>query len=327
MIMFNRRVTRSVFAAAAAFLMLLAAMPTKAHALTGAAADYNAIIFGDFIAPSGSDVEGRLAVGGNAALGSYSVGDKLSAGEIAANPDVLVVGGNLTGTTGRVYFGNAQVGGTANVGGSFTVDGVLGSTLPFNFANVEQELKDLSGILDAMATNGSTLNQWGGLTLTGTDSDTNVFRLTTSELESAHTLNIATPNGSTAIVNIVGESGGLTNMGIFGSDRTKTLFNFINATHVNLSGIGVEGSILAPFAAINGGPGVTYGQVVAASWDGAHQINHVPFGGDLPTPDPTPGPTPGIGPVIATPEPTTALLGFITAGFVALGASHRRRIL
>jgi hypothetical protein len=61
------------------------------------------------------------------------------------------------------------------------------------------------------------------------------------------------------------------------------------ATTLTLSGISVEGSILAPFAHVDNPQGVILGTIIAASWNGPMQQNHQPFTGDLPCEEPEPG--------------------------------------
>src|SRR6185295_12199182 len=56
----------------------------------GTAGGFNLFVLGN-LTQSGSDTEGRMAVGGNATLASYSVGARLTGAS-----DVLVVGGNLS---------------------------------------------------------------------------------------------------------------------------------------------------------------------------------------------------------------------------------------
>jgi choice-of-anchor A domain-containing protein len=61
----------------------------------GTALNYNALIFGSLTNVNGGDTEGWLAVGGDANLTSWGVGNRLT-----PNPasDALIVGGNLTYT-------------------------------------------------------------------------------------------------------------------------------------------------------------------------------------------------------------------------------------
>jgi choice-of-anchor A domain-containing protein len=87
----------------------LLALPSVGRATgpLGAMDDFNVLTFGDF--HSSSDVEGKLAVGGNAFLSSFSVASHLNAS--ANGTDTLVVGGNLNYTGGSVAYGNLACGG------------------------------------------------------------------------------------------------------------------------------------------------------------------------------------------------------------------------
>ena len=93
-----------LFAAALVVLTSLSAMASPLS--LGVAGDYNTFIFNNFTATS--DTQGRLAVGGNMNVSGYSVGDQLPAN----SGDVLVVGGDLTYSSGRVYNGDVVVGGS-----------------------------------------------------------------------------------------------------------------------------------------------------------------------------------------------------------------------
>lgn len=88
-------------------IALGAALALFAPAVASAdtAADYNLFVLKD-MAYRGSDTEGRVAVGGNANLSSYSVGDKA-----AANTVNLVVGGNIVANGGSTK-GQTIIGGT-----------------------------------------------------------------------------------------------------------------------------------------------------------------------------------------------------------------------
>src|SRR6202035_5655050 len=76
----------------------------------GAANDFSVFIHNNFNA-SFSDVQGRLAVGGNANITGYSVGDALASN----GGDTLVVGGDLNLSNGQVNHGDIAVGGAANI--------------------------------------------------------------------------------------------------------------------------------------------------------------------------------------------------------------------
>jgi len=250
----------------------------------GVAAPYNGFFFEDFSAPS-SDTEGRLAAGGHVSINNYSVGDKLNP-ETAG--DVLVVGGDLTFPSGRVYYGNILVGGSAAGVGAPVINGLdpdavlmENATLPVDFAQAEIDLKARSEQLQNLAANGSFDFRWGGLYLEGDGtSELQVFQLDGAEVLSAHTFDVTgIPNGAWVVFNISGTQTGLTNMSLSSlqTHRRRVLFNFYEATELTLNGIGVEGSILAPWAVVNQPQGVIAGQIIAKSWNGIMQLNHHPL--------------------------------------------------
>jgi choice-of-anchor A domain-containing protein len=106
-----------------------------------------------------------------------------------------------------------------------------------------------------------------------------------SDLASASNIVVAGVDPSaTLIINVHGTTasmqGGMDSF--FAAHNSHVLFNFIDATTLNFSGIGLEGSILAPNADIHGQSGVIWGQVVGASWTGNMQINQVYYDGYVP---------------------------------------------
>ncbi|MDD4732655.1 MAG: choice-of-anchor A family protein [Desulfovibrio sp.] len=248
----------------------------------GVAGDFNTFVFNDF--QGSSDTEGRLAVGGNARLDHYSVGDKLPAG----SGDVLVVGGDLTYTGGRVYNGDIRVGGAANLPGyDLTHEGEthVGAGLPFSFAAEEARLKALSQTLAQTGATGSSTFQWGTITLAGNGSATQVFNLDGQQLLDANNIAFTgIADGAIVVINVSGTQAGLANMGMQGFEgiRENVVFNFHEATNLLISGVGVQGSILAPLAHVDAQGGVIWGTTVASSWDGPTQQGHAPFEGDLP---------------------------------------------
>ncbi len=270
---------------------LLFPMLAGASAL-GTAGEFNTFIFGDYACTS--DAEGRVAVGGNMRVGSYSVADKLTPAEVAKyNSDMLIVGGNLTFTSGRVYYGNIIVGGSASLGHANVADGSVFegvAPLPVDFAAEEAYLKALSLKLSEQPSTGRVRNQWGNLKLSGDgQSDLQVFYLKGKDVLNAWGFSLqSVPQGATVLINISGRSAGLTNMNLesIAPFQKKILFNFYEATNLKLGGIAVRGSILAPLASVNNPMGVIWGTIIAASWNGAMQQNHVPFTGELPQPAP-----------------------------------------
>ncbi len=296
-------------------LLLLVMLPGVAVASSvslGTAGQYNTFIFNDF--SGSSDTEGRLAVGGDAFLDGYSVGAKITTGG-----DVMVVGGSFSMTSGNVYNGDARVGSTNSVPGyDFTPQGdyFVGGPSPINFAKEESYLKTLSTNLSQQVANGIAELKYGNnMFLTGDGASAlQVFQLDGADLLNSGVLwlnNVA--QDATLLLNVSGSLAGLTNMNLIelASIREKVLFNFYETDILQLAGVGVQGSILAPFADVLNPQGVIHGTIIASSFAGHMQQNHQPFTGELPG-SPTPVPESG----------TLILLGLGLLG--VYGASRRK---
>ena len=274
--------------------------PAEVGCGLGTAGEFNTFVFGDFSGWN-SDTEGRLAAGGNVTLLSYGLGDKLTPGEYE---DVLIVGGHLTATNGQANNGNVLVGGTATLTGFNIVGGHLfdkKSPLPIDFAAEEDYLKTLSQELAMLPPTGTAKKIYGGsLKLTGNDNSNSrrqVFYVNGAELLTMYGVSPleGIPSGATIVVNVSGTSSGLTNMSMAAFDdsvKQKVLFNFYEATELKISGIGVKGSILAPYAHLeNPENGHIDGTLIAASVGGNMQggfLEQHPFAftGDLPCVEP-----------------------------------------
>ncbi|MEW5841947.1 MAG: choice-of-anchor A family protein, partial [Bacteroidota bacterium] len=246
----------------------------------GVAKDYNLFVLEDVTQPS-SDTQGKVAVGHNASFSNYSIGDQLPAN----SGDVLIVGNDLTFTSGAIYNGNVVYGHATNLplpgvsisGGTLRKDNVI------DFAAAKAYLEGLSTTLSTHTVNGTTTFQYGGLTLNGTDPYLNVFKVNGSDLSTANNFTIDVPNGSAVLVNIDGTTvswtGGHT---VNGTAINNVLYNFYQATSLTIQGIDIRGSILAPFAAVNFVSGVQNGQMICKSLTGMGQFNYQMFDGNIP---------------------------------------------
>jgi choice-of-anchor A domain-containing protein len=305
-----------VLAAVLAVSAPIAALtPAVAHA--DSAASYNLFVLGDMNVKS-SDVEGRVAAGGNVKLDSYSVGALAP-----ANTVNLVVGGNLTAGVngGGSTHGLTIVGGTATYH-NWSSAGLQphGTPLPVDFGAEAIRLDALTDTIAGFADTGVVGTvPWGGqFTVDATAAGQNVFDITGAQLASSNTFTIDLHNsGQTVIIDVSGTadhfSGGLS---IVGGDASQVLWNFSDATTLSFANIGMLGSVLAPKADYQGGWGVLTGQLIVKDFTdklGSTQINNGhDFRGNL-----LDAPPPGV------PEPSAWPLMIL--GFGAIGAALRRR--
>ncbi|WP_180542270.1 choice-of-anchor A family protein [Nevskia soli] len=284
----------------------------------GVAEGYNVFTFGNF--SGNADSQGRVAVGGNATLTNFGIGNDLGSSS-SLYPYSLVVGGNLTYQNGQTDFGGIAVGGNAtltsvtsggnmNVGGTLNttggqIDGMVAATSWINqntggpsgisgspaaissivdFAGFQSTIDNESTSWGALAQTGTATLSYGTLTLSGTNSGLNVFDITTAQLAAATGgFVIDAPAGSTVLINVDGGSGTFPNTGysVNGVSYQNVLFNFTDATSLTGSG-GLYGSILAPDAAFTFNNGQINGTVIALSMSGTGETHYAPFSGNLP---------------------------------------------
>lgn len=267
--------------------LLLGSTVTCAQAaLIGPAADYNVFVFGNFTSVN-SDTEGNLAAGGNVRLQNYSVASTIS-GPSAR----LVAGGNVTATNGGV--GKDQ-NGTIYAGGtnlsSFTAKGGISPQTLLDFSAAQSQYQNLSASLGALAANSSASVIYGSLNLTGTNTDLNIFSISGNDLTSTNTVNISAAAGSTVLINVTGSGQIFQNgqVSLTGVDATRVIYNFSDATALNLAGSkNPFGTVLAPFANVTGGYGQFNGQLITQSFSGNTEFHNVKFTGNLPAIVPIP---------------------------------------
>ncbi|WP_188542328.1 choice-of-anchor A family protein, partial [Paenibacillus segetis] len=265
----------------------------------GVAGDFNFFIFKD-LNMSNSDVEGRVAVGGNASFANYSINSEKVPGEQA-----LIVKKDLVFSNGQINSGDAVYGGSLTVSGLGIPDGELRQGNIDNvmdFENARLDLIKSSSELANLLPNGIVnSSEPQPLKLKGEDPVLNVFSIDQNIGE----LWLDVPEGSTTIINVSGTNRVMGTAGYFNIDPQRVLFNFYEATLVQILDGGVKGSVLAPKAHIQ----TTYGQIdgtlVADSIIGSIEGHHVPFIDPplVPTPSPTPSVTPSPTPSV-TPSPT-----------------------
>ena len=221
-------------------------------------ADYNLFLLGDYT--GGHDVQGKVAAGNHITLDNFSVGAGLPASDTA---QTLVAGGNLNLAHGGVW-GDAWYGGNSTADTTVTyVRGSASQGTPIDFAARFASLRTQSSRLAGLSASGTTtIEPWGGVMLSGTDPELNVFHVDASAFTNAVLWSIHAPAQSLVVVNIHGGSATFRGFGISfsgGIDQHGVLYNFVDATAINAEGFGFWGTVLAPSAHITFNDG---------SWDG-----------------------------------------------------------
>ncbi len=285
----------------------------QAHAaIFGLANPYNLFVSGNANLKY-SDVEGKVAIGGNATIEGYSVAYKDQGG------DALIVGGNLDFKYGSAY-GNVITGGTSTLTGvGLQAGGTAQTGTPLDFGAASTYLKNLSTDLKNLPSNGIVYESYSTLQLIGTDSELNVFTLNPGQVNEFTSVDILVPSGSTVIINVLGGGVNLPNIGYNynGSQAqglfSKVLWNLPEATLLTTSSL--NGSLLAPFSAATISYSGLNGQLFVDSLVSTGQTNFYMFDGNIPNGG-------GNNPV---PEPATlAAVGIGALGFLSRGRRKAR---
>jgi choice-of-anchor A domain-containing protein len=316
-------------------LALLLTPTTLAHAQTnlGAAQDLNLLVFNNHT-QSGTDIHGRVAVGGKADYrsGGMTLGSQVNPS--SATAPTLIVKGDYYNVNNSVR-GDVVVGGTANwdtptltgdlsankirLSGGGSISGTQTeniTSVPFDFDAAYSQLSGLSASLASLTATGSVSNLYNNLRLTATGKSLEVFNISASQLSSANYFGFegAFASGATVIVNIDGPSVSARNFGFSfgGVDTSHLLFNFVNASSVKSENIGWSGSILAPDANWDTTYGQFNGTVVLKSLSGSIETHTNSFQGNLPS-------------VAVVPEASSGLLVLAAAIPLLFGAIRTRR--
>lgn len=255
----------------------------------------NVIVFED-ATPSGADVEGSMYVGGDAVFEGYGIASRDP--NLDCSQYGLVVGGSLTMRGGAVGSGKVSYGGELELSNASTPCGISqgSATDPIDFAKLEETLVRYSATFRDYPPNGEARSNLGTLTLSGSDPALNVFAVSAEALN--QNLTFEAPAGSSVIVNVAGTNvvwqgrgfqlpDGASCRGGTSTWCSRILYNLYEAETVTLGGIGVQGSVLAPFATLDGGGGNIDGQLVVRNLTGGIEYHPYLFSGCLRLPVPT----------------------------------------
>lgn len=287
------------------------------------ASSYGVVSFGDMVV-SNTEVNGRIAVGGNATFQNFNIGKSLS-------PDAsrldLVVGGTATLKNGQIASGSGIAHDASLTGVGLKTNGATFQTgaSPLDFAGMFGELADYSDSLSLQTANGAVDALYGALILTGSDPLLNVFSIDASDMADKWGVKLFAPAGSTVLINVLGQGPALGygvdfRLNDFGGSNeqeaaiwSRVLWNFADATSLS-SHSTWKGSVLAPNADVRFDSAAVLGQLVVGSLNTQSAIYHVQFDGILPSTAPDPAPVP---------EP--ASLTLLGLGLTGLGMFRRRR--
>lgn len=254
--------------------------------ISGGSVANGSIVAGTTMTLNGIGINGITAVsGGNMTINNASVtsgGQALSGGALSLS-NFGVTGNSTAAAVGNLNLSNGSVelGSTASYGGNYTgpvyiipqkkstsalQTQVNAAKQTFDFATAKTQLLALSDAYAAKVQTGTATYQYGTMTLTGNEKGLNVFNISGSDVSSMTNFVINVPAGSTAVVNISGTSTKISNgMTVNGTDSSRVILNFNQQTSIDVSNIGVKGSILAPRAAASFSSGNIDGTLIANS--------------------------------------------------------------
>jgi choice-of-anchor A domain-containing protein len=236
----------------------------------GNAADNNVLVRRT-AALSGMKSGGRLSIGGNVTGANWQAGIDLPN---LPNRIDAAFNGDVTSASGSAPNGSISVAG--RVTGSLTA---AGSVRTESTPSIKVDMRWADDASSALAQSASTAavvvvdSSVANKTLRfeGQNAQVNIFNLTATQLASTRKTQLRIPNGSMAIINVTGNS--FTAAGsndatlwdgaaytaypanstsaVAEAYRTHVVWNFPTATTINVSGLTLEGSLLAPKASVS----------------------------------------------------------------------------
>ena len=308
------KMTKSMHALGAASMLVLmaAAGPARAEALTAKdiLSSFNLVTTGNV--STQSDIVGDAVVGGDLSGATFFGGGA----KVPSSP-TLYLFGKLNSSLNLNSGGSLYYAGSTSQHVNYNGGGKLHTTLPNSLGSYTDPLTALSTQLSGLtATTGTSFVK--GNFNAGSNSGIIVFDINGSTLASDlvnHDISFTGGKGVTSyIINVIGNFTDPSSTH-FNVDQEDALFNFENATTVNLGQWGA--SILAPDAAVKMTSGGNIeGSLFASSFLGGGELhNNNLFDGALPAL-----------PAAAVPEPSTwAMLIAGFAGLVFLGWRKARK--
>lgn len=263
------------------------------------AGGYNVHTCGDFTA-SGSDIQGKAAIGGTMDVSGYGIGSGLG----APAGTVLAVGGDLHGTSSQVYAGDAEVDGHCYTDESFgTPSGSLSCYTDTYEASAACD--GLCAAADYLAGEDNsncwiTAQNWGAIEIsTSGDAICNLDldaadAAFASWVQNINGITVSGDSGATVVINVKSAHGNH----IWGKNGSFNLQGGITAHDIlwnfgcndycpdSLGSVNIKGSLLAPSCDMEFNNGSIDGQYVVGSHKGNGQFHDYRFKGEVcPTDD------------------------------------------
>ncbi len=309
-----------------------------------AAADNNVLVRKDANV-AGLHAGGRLSVGGNTTGATWESGIDLSS---VPNRVDAAFNGTLKTASGHTPNGSITVSGSVvgsmHAAGSVRTQSTPAIPIDMGWASEASSVWAATApTAPVIVTDASPNNRT--LKFEGQNAHVNVFTVPAASLATARATQLRIPTGSIAVINVTGSSfvstgsnsGGLWDGNSYANYsanstnatavayRTHVVWNFPSATAVDVGGFTLEGSMLAPKAAVKTSGARINGSMfvdslvsagTSAAYATALRCAALPVGGDVP--DPTPASTTTTTAVAATTTTgaatttTTAVTGGIT---------------
>jgi len=267
-------------------LFLVFSLPL--FALEGTIGKHNLILLGDYLGNEGH-IYGTSVIGGDV-HGNLEVGSRLDrANGYDEQVDAIVVLGDINSSQIRVLQNHALVyGGELNASIDSHTSRRVASQQDITYANsVFDEVRADASFLSSLQSTGSFSD--GTFTNHG-DGRLAVFNVNASDINVQNQdLKLLKGLADTIVINVSGDDvqfGGNRN-GNSGFDletAPNIVWNFHEATNVNFNNYSPAGSIIAPYAHINGGD--FDGAVAARSYGGNRQFHYYLFEGASALPSP-----------------------------------------
>ncbi|MDC8772822.1 DUF5979 domain-containing protein [Roseateles albus] len=275
---------------------------------------YAIVTGGNMDISQGSEAEGRMYIGGSLSIAPSRFYNLIAVGAgscvVPRNSSVtgqpgLVVGGGISVGSGSTFaldglglVTNALVGGTKSGTGQVTSLGAINygalvPASPVDFAS----LRSNSAYWASLPANGSTVNQFGTLTFTGSGSASlQVFTLSAGVSGVAIDFQ-SIPANATVLINVtaagtvsINSNAFFENLGSFSTSLTRRIvWNFANASQVNLTGTAqFKGSVVVPNGSLMQAVPGTNGRLIVSGDltqnSAGSEFHSYDFTGDLPNP-------------------------------------------